>query len=64
MIPAERAMACLLGSLCVDERLVTPAWQQALSNGLMRPAGRDLREQLWRLSSAGRAAARSEPRGA
>ena len=48
--------------LCVDEELVAPAWQQAISHGLMRPAGRDWQEQLWRLGSAGWAAARSERR--
>ncbi len=48
--------------LCIDEQLVARAWQQAVSNGLIRPAGRDLQEQLWRLSSAGWAATRSERR--
>jgi hypothetical protein len=48
--------------LCVDEELVAPAWQQAITDGLIRPAGRDWQEQLWRLSSAGWAAARSERR--
>ena len=48
--------------LCVDEELVAPAWQQAIRHELIRPAGRDLQEQLWRLTSAGRAAARSERR--
>ena len=31
--------------LCVDEELVAPAWQQAISHGLMRPAGRDWQER-------------------
>jgi hypothetical protein len=44
--------------LCVDEELVAPAWQQAITHGLIRPAARDWQEQLWRLSSAGWAAAR------
>lgn len=48
--------------LCVDEELVAPAWQQAISHGLMRPAGRDWQEQLWRLSAACWAATRSERR--
>jgi hypothetical protein len=48
--------------LCVDQELVAPAWQQAISHGLMSPAARDWQEQLWRLSSTGRAAARSERR--
>lgn len=48
--------------LCVDEELVAPAWQQAISHGLIRPAGRDSQEQLWRLTSAGPAGARSERR--
>jgi hypothetical protein len=49
--------------LCADEEeLVAPVWQQAISHGLIRPAGRDWQEQLWRLSSAGWAAARSERR--
>ena len=46
--------------LCVDEELVAPAWQQAINHELIRPAGRDSQEQLWRLTSAGRAAARKE----
>jgi hypothetical protein len=46
--------------LCVDEELVVPAWQQATSHGLLRPAGRDSQERLWRLSAAGWAATRSE----
>jgi hypothetical protein len=49
--------------LCADEQeLVAPVWQQAITHGLIRPAGRDWQEQLWRLSSAGWAAARSERR--
>jgi len=46
--------------LCVDEQLVAPAWQQATSHGLLRPAGRDSKERLWRLSTAGWATTRSE----
>jgi hypothetical protein len=46
--------------MCVDEQLAADAWQHAISDGLIRPAGRDWQEQLWRLSSAGWAAARSE----
>jgi hypothetical protein len=38
--------------LCVDEELVAPAWQQAISHGWIRPAGRDPHEQLWRLTSS------------
>jgi hypothetical protein len=34
--------------LCIDEPLVAGAWQQAVSDGLIRLAGRDLQEQLWR----------------
>jgi hypothetical protein len=48
--------------LCVEEELVAPAWQQAINHGLIRPAGCDSQEQLWRLSSAGRAAAQRERR--
>ena len=48
--------------LCVDEELVAPAWQQAIRHELIRPAGRDSQEQLWRLTSARRAVARSERR--
>jgi hypothetical protein len=48
--------------LCVDEELVAPAWQQAITHGLIRPAARDWQEQLWRLSSAGWAAARRKRR--
>jgi hypothetical protein len=48
--------------LCVDEDLVAHAWQRAIRHGLLTPAGRDWQEQLWRLSSAGWAAARSECR--
>jgi hypothetical protein len=47
--------------LCVDEELVAPAWQQAITHELIRPAARDSQEQLWRLSSAGWAAARKSP---
>jgi hypothetical protein len=46
--------------LSVDEELVARAWQQAVSHGLIRPAGRDCQEQLWRLSPADWAAARSD----
>ena len=42
--------------LCVDEELVARAWQQAINHELIRPAGRDSQEQLWRLTSAGRQA--------
>lgn len=45
--------------LCLDEELVAQAWQQALSYGLIRPAGRDWKEQLWRLSAGGWVAART-----
>ena len=48
--------------LCVDEELVAPAWRQAITHGLIKPAAHDGHEQLWRLSSAGWAAARSERR--
>ena len=46
--------------LCVDEPLVASAWQQAISQGLMTPAGRDSHEQLWRLTAGGWAAVQSE----
>ena len=39
--------------LCVDERLVAGAWEQAKATGLIAPAGYDLHEQLWRLTPAG-----------
>jgi hypothetical protein len=39
--------------LCVDEELVAPAWQHATSHELLRAAGRDSQERLWRLSAAG-----------
>jgi hypothetical protein len=42
--------------LCVDERLVAGAWEQAKARGLIAPAGYDRREQLWRLTPAGWAA--------
>jgi hypothetical protein len=46
-----------------DEELVASAWQQAIDHGLIRAAGRDSHEQLWRLTSAGWAAVtRSERR--
>ena len=45
--------------LCAEEELAAPAWQQAISDGLIGPAGRDCQERLWRLSSAGWAAAAS-----
>jgi hypothetical protein len=48
--------------LCVDEQLVAFAWQQAISEGLMTPAGRDSQEQLWRLTAGGWAAVQSERR--
>ena len=38
--------------LCVDEELVASAWQQAIDHGLIRAAGRDSQEQLWRLTRA------------
>jgi hypothetical protein len=48
--------------LCVDEELVAPAWQQAITHGLLRPAARDWQEQLWRFSSAGWATVRRKRR--
>lgn len=42
--------------LCVEERLVAGAWEQAKATGLIAPAGYDLHEQLWRLTRAGWAA--------
>jgi hypothetical protein len=42
--------------LCVDDRLVASAWEQARATGLIAPAGYDQHEQLWRLSPAGWAA--------
>jgi hypothetical protein len=48
--------------LCVDEPLVAAAWQQAIGQGLMTPAGRDSQEQLWRLTAGGWAAVQSERR--
>jgi ligand-binding sensor domain-containing protein len=48
--------------LGVDEELVASAWRQAIDHELIRAAGRDSQEQLWRLTSAGRAVARRERR--
>jgi hypothetical protein len=48
--------------LGVDEELVASAWRQAIDHGLIRAAGRDSHEQLWRLTSAGWAGTRSERR--
>jgi hypothetical protein len=48
--------------LGVDEELVASAWRQAIDHGLIRAAGRDSQEQLWRLTSAGRTVARRERR--
>ena len=42
--------------LCLDERLVAGAWEQARATGLIAPAAYDLHEQLWRLTPAGWAA--------
>ena len=42
--------------LCVDERLVAGAWEQATATGLIAAAGYDPYEQLWRLTPAGWAA--------
>jgi hypothetical protein len=56
------SLGLIAWELCVDEELVAPAWQQAITHGLIRPAARDCQEQLWRLSSAGWAAARRKPR--
>jgi hypothetical protein len=42
--------------LCVDERLVAEAWEQAKARRLIAPAGYDQSEQLWRLTPAGWAA--------
>ena len=46
--------------LCVDERLVGGAWEQARATGLIAPAGYDQHEQLWRLTPAGWTARQSE----
>ena len=48
-----RHLGLVAWELCVGEELVAPAWQQAISQGLMKPAGHDGHEQLWRLSFAG-----------
>ena len=42
--------------LCVDERLVAGAWEQARATALIAPAGYDQHERLWRLTPAGWAA--------
>jgi hypothetical protein len=44
--------------LCISERLVRGAWEQARATGLIAPAGFDQHEQLWRLTAAGWAAHR------
>jgi len=54
------SLSLVAWELCVDEELVAPAWQQAISHGLIRPAGRDWQEQFCRLSAACWAATRSE----
>jgi hypothetical protein len=46
--------------LCLDERLVAGAWEQATGSGLIAPAGYDRHEQLWRLTPAGWAARQGE----
>jgi hypothetical protein len=46
-----------------SEEQVAPGWEQAISHGLVTPAGRDRHEQLWRLSLAGWAAVRPERHG-
>jgi hypothetical protein len=48
--------------LGVDEELVASAWRKAIDHGLIRAAGRDSQEQLWRLTSAGWAETRTECR--
>ena len=42
--------------LCVDERLVAGAWEQATATGLIAAAGYHQHERLWRLTPAGWAA--------
>jgi hypothetical protein len=51
------SLGLIAWELCVEEELVAAAWQRAARDGLIAPAGRDRKEQLWRLSPAGRAAA-------
>src|SRR4030081_3119374 len=46
--------------LCVNERLVAGAWEQARATGLIAPAGYDQHEQLWRLTPRGWAARHGE----
>jgi hypothetical protein len=48
------SLGLVVWEVCVDEHLVAQAWRQAINDGLIRPAGRDWHEQLWRLSAAGR----------
>jgi hypothetical protein len=46
--------------LCISERLVRGAWEQARARGLIAPAGYDQDEELWRLTAAGWAAHHDE----
>ncbi len=45
--------ALVAWELCVDERLVASAWEEARTGGFIAPAGYDQHEQLWRLTPAG-----------
>jgi hypothetical protein len=45
--------ALVAWELCIDERLVAGAWEEARIAGLLAPAGYDQHEQLWRLTPAG-----------
>jgi hypothetical protein len=52
------SMGLVAWELYVPEQAVVVAWDQAVANGWLQPAGHDSAndEQLWRLTLSGRAA--------
>jgi hypothetical protein len=52
--------ALVAWELCVHERLVAGAWEEARTRRLIASAGYDQHEQLWRLTPAGWAARQGE----
>lgn len=47
------SLSLLAWDLCVDECHVAEAWHQAAREGLIRPAGHDGEDLLYRLTDAG-----------
>lgn len=47
------SLSLVAWDLCVDERRLAPTWQQAAREGLIRPAGHEDQDLLYRLTDLG-----------